>query len=183
MNPNLHSKVAHCCLPRFNATFYIQFWTTSEKTPKTVTFIPNWWIHPCILALCISHQVMKSQQITCQEKGACTPNTVTVCCRNNFQGLGASLRASAPLPSQSQLKLLQQPLHLSSYTQVSPSKPKFAAKSEACSSLIGSWWILLINVNGANLIHGSWLDSHLEYARSLTHRDVSPQTWYHQQVK
>lgn len=41
----------HCSPPRFKATFYIQFWTTSEKTPKTATFIPNWWIHPCILAV------------------------------------------------------------------------------------------------------------------------------------
>lgn len=99
MNPNLHSKVAHCCLPRFNATFYIQFWTTSEKTPKTVTFIPNWWIHPYILALCIWHQVMKSQQTTCQEKGACTPNTVTVCCRTTSKDWELPCEPVLPFPA------------------------------------------------------------------------------------
>lgn len=143
------------------------------ETPKPVPFIPDWWIHPCILALCIS-EVMKSQQPGCQEQGACTPNTVTVCCRNNFQGLGASLQASASLPRQSQLKLLQQPLQSSSYTQLSPRKAELPARSAACSSLVGSWWVLLIHVNGANLIHSSQLDSHLEYARSFTPRCLTP---------
>lgn len=177
MNPNLHSKVAHCCLPRFNATFYIQFWTTSKKTPKTVTFIPNWWIHPCYP--CTLYFTPGYEEPADNVPGAGSLHTKH--CHSLLQEQlprTGSFLASQCSPSQ--LKLLQQPLHLSSYTQVSPSKPKFAAKSGACSTLIGSWWILLINVNGANLIHGSRLDSHLEYASSLTHRDVSPQTWYHQ---
>lgn len=115
---------------------------------------------------------MKRQQTACQEQGACTPSTVTVCCGNDLQGLGASLRAGAPLPSQSQLKLLQQPLHLSSYTLVSPRKPQLPAKSGACSSLIGSRWVLLIHVNGATLIHGSWLESQLQEFHSQ--RCLSP---------
>lgn len=119
---------------------------------------------------------MESQQPACHEQGACTPNTVTVCCRNHFQGLlGASLQASAPLPRQSQLQMLQQPLHSRSYTQLSPRKPELAARSGACSSLVGTWWVLLIHVNGANLIHGSQLDSHLEYGRSFTPRCLTPE--------
>lgn len=125
MSPNLHSKGAHCCLPRLNATFYIQVWTTSEKTPRTVTFIPKCWIHPWIFALCIP-QVMKRQQLARSREPA----------HQTLSHFAAGTTSKdwelpcAPHPSHSQLRFLQQPQHLSSYTQISPKNLNFQPKVE-----------------------------------------------------
>jgi len=86
-----------------------------RKKQNQVTLILNWWIHHWITVLlylpygtlyCAGAK--QPQKITRQEQSACLANTVTACCRNNFQASGASLQAIAHLHSKSQLKLLQQ---------------------------------------------------------------------------
>lgn len=62
------------------------------------------------LLYCMLHYEGEKQphKMTCQQQRPCIPNTVTVCCRNNFQASGASSQAIAHLHSKNQPKLLQQ---------------------------------------------------------------------------
>lgn len=140
------------------------FWGRKQNQ---VTFIFYGWIHHCITVLLqllscgLSYEGAKQPQpVTSQKQREHGPNTATVCCRNNFQASGASLQAIAHLHSKSQLKFLPQ-LAASSHRASVPvlTLPQSAwtcrSKTGARSSLTGSWWILLINVNCANLLHRS----------------------------
>lgn len=177
---------------RFNATFYINFWTTCEKNTKPSDIDPklmNSSLDHYTSVFTILHIILWRSKAAPEDNMPRAESIQTKYChsllREQLSSVGTFL-ASNRSPSQQESAQItatvssQQLPHLSYVTQVSPSKHKLTAKTGAQGSLIGSWWILLINVNCANLIHRLWLKSHLEYANSFTHRHVLPQTWYHQ---
>lgn len=156
---------------------YINFLTAYEEEQKKWHF--SWIPHCIVILLCLPYCTLhyegakQPQKMTRQgwERAYQTPSQLAA--GTASQASGASLQAVAHLHSKSQLKLLPQRAATRDSTWVTTlSKHNLTAPTGARSSLTGSWWILLINANCANLIHGLWLNSHLEYADNFTRRHV-----------
>lgn len=153
---------------------YINFLTAYEEEQKKWHF--SWIPHCIVILLCLPYCTLHyegAKKMTRQgwERAYQTPSQLAA--GTASQASGASLQAVAHLHSKSQLKLLPQRAATRDSTWVTTlSKHNLTAPTGARSSLTGSWWILLINANCANLIHGLWLNSHLEYADNFTRRHV-----------